>query len=91
MEIIAEVLVCNKLGLHARSSAKLVKLAESFSSEILIGHNLEELVDAKSIIALLMLAANYGTTLKLKIIGDDANQALSAISKLFADKFDEGI
>ena len=80
--------ICNKLGLHARASAKLVAEAGSFSSEImLIKENME--VNAKSIMGIMMLAACKGTELTLKAEGDDAEAALEAIEQLVNDRFGE--
>jgi len=80
--------ICNKLGLHARASAKLVSKAGSFSSEImLIKENME--VNAKSIMGIMMLAACKGTDLILKAEGDDAEEALVAIEQLVNDRFGE--
>ncbi len=80
--------ICNKLGLHARASAKLVSKAGAFSSEImLIKENME--VNAKSIMGIMMLAACKGTDLMLKAEGDDAEEALEAIEQLVNDRFGE--
>lgn len=80
--------ICNKLGLHARASAKLVSTAGSFSSEImLIKENME--VNAKSIMGIMMLAACKGTDLILKAEGDDAEEALEAIEQLVNNRFGE--
>jgi len=84
-----DIAVVNKLGLHARAASKLVKLTAGFSSTIkLIGRDQE--VDAKSIMGILMLAATQGTTLNLKVDGEDEIEAADAVSNLFADCFDEG-
>jgi len=91
MCITSNLKISNRLGLHARASAKLVDLSCKFSSEILIGVNPDNMVSAKSIIAVMLLAAAYGTKIYLKITGDDAKQALTAITSLINNKFDEGI
>ncbi|HKI60277.1 MAG TPA: HPr family phosphocarrier protein [Mariprofundaceae bacterium] len=82
------ILICNKLGLHARASAKLVSTAGQFSSEImLIKENME--VNAKSIMGIMMLAACKGTELTLKADGSDAEEAIAAIEQLVNDRFGE--
>jgi len=84
-----EIVVSNKLGLHARASAKLVQLVQGFKSTIwLIGEGRE--VNAKSIMGVMMLAAGIGTPLKLRAEGPDEAQALDAVAELFERKFDEG-
>ncbi|HEY9111844.1 MAG TPA: HPr family phosphocarrier protein [Rhodanobacteraceae bacterium] len=84
-----EIVVSNKLGLHARASAKLVQLVQGFKSTIwLIGGDRE--VNAKSIMGVMMLAAGIGTPLTLRAEGPDEAQALDAIAALFERKFDEG-
>jgi len=84
-----EIAVVNKLGLHARAASKLVKLTAGFESTIkLIGRGQE--IDAKSIMGILMLAAAQGTTLELKVEGEDEAAAAEAVSAMFADYFGEG-
>ena len=84
-----EIVVSNKLGLHARASAKLVQLVQGFKSTIwLIGEGRE--VNAKSIMGVMMLAAGIGTPLTLRVEGPDEDQALDAVAALFERKFDEG-
>jgi phosphocarrier protein HPr len=84
----SRIQICNKLGLHARASAKLVSTAGRFSSEImLVKENME--VNAKSIMGIMMLAACKGTELTLKAEGDDAEEALKAIEQLVNDRFGE--
>lgn len=78
----------NKLGMHARPAALFVKTASRFSSEITVEKD-GELVNGKSIMGLMMLAAGCGTTLKVLAHGADAIQALDEIEKLFAKKFNE--
>lgn len=78
----------NKLGLHARASAKLTQLASQFSSQIwLIRDNRR--VNAKSIMGVMMLAAGFGTSLTLEADGSDEIAALEAISSLFGNRFGE--
>jgi phosphocarrier protein len=84
-----EIVVSNKLGLHARASAKLTQLAGQFGSEIFISKGAQR-VNAKSIMGVMMLAAGIGITLKLEASGGDAEQALVALQALFDDKFGEG-
>lgn len=79
----------NKLGLHARASAKLTKLASSFDSEIHLTRNGRR-VNAKSIMGVMMLAAGLGAEIDLEVEGSDEQAAARAISDLVADKFGEG-
>lgn len=83
-----EIIVRNKLGLHARATAKLVTLATGFRSTIRIGRN-GRMIDAKNMMAVLMMGAGKGTSLSLQIDGDDEQQALRAIESLFNRLFDE--
>jgi phosphocarrier protein len=84
------VLVSNKLGLHARAAAKLVRLASRFSSEIhLSRENANQRIDSKSILGVLMLAASKGTRLVISIDGQDEAEAVEAIRELFEAKFGE--
>ncbi len=84
-----QIKVVNKLGLHARAAAKLVKLSAGFKSAIKL-HNGDKNVDAKSIMGVLMLAAAQGMELKLIADGEDAEQAATGIAELFEDCFGEG-
>ncbi|MEQ4618267.1 MAG: HPr family phosphocarrier protein [Corticimicrobacter sp.] len=84
-----DIVISNKLGLHARAAAKLTQLAGKFSSEIFIARG-ERRVNAKSIMGVLMLAAGQGITVRLDAEGGDAAEALQAIQALFEDKFGEG-
>ena len=81
--------ISNKLGLHARASAKLTKLAGSFSCEVWISRG-ERRVNAKSIMGVMMLAAGLGATVELETHGVDEQAAMDALLDLFADKFGEG-
>ncbi len=84
------VLVSNKLGLHARAAAKLVRLASRFSSEIhLSREDANQQIDSKSILGVLMLAASKGTCLVISIEGQDELEAVEAICGLFENKFGE--
>ena len=84
-----DIIVSNKLGLHARAAAKLTQLAGQFSGEIFISKGAQR-VNAKSIMGVMMLAAGIGSTVKLEASGGDAEQALTALQALFDDKFGEG-
>jgi phosphocarrier protein HPr len=81
--------ISNKLGLHARASAKLTKLAGGFRSEIHLSRNGRR-VNAKSIMGVMMLAAGMGTQVELEVEGDDEQAAAEAIAALVNDKFGEG-
>jgi phosphocarrier protein HPr len=81
--------ISNKLGLHARASAKLTKLASSFNSEIHLTRNGRR-VNAKSIMGVMMLAAGLGAEIELEVEGADEQAAARAISDLVVDKFGEG-
>ncbi len=84
------VKVENKLGLHARAAAKLVRLASRFSSEIHLSHEGEQRkIDSKNILGVLMLAAARGTRLTVWIEGLDEREAEQAIRRLFLEKFGE--
>jgi phosphocarrier protein len=85
----AEAQILNKLGLHARASAKLTQVASGFQSEIWLERNGRR-VNAKSIMGVMMLAAGKGSSLTIEAEGPDAEAALVAIQKLIADRFDEG-
>lgn len=80
-----DVEIRNPEGLHMRPAMQLVDLANSFESEITVS-NQEDTVDAKSIMQMTMLAATFGTRLRVKAVGADAPQAIEAISDLF-DRF----
>lgn len=84
------VLVSNSLGLHARAAAKLVRLASRYSSQIhLSRENAHQLIDSKSILGILMLAASKGTRLVISIEGEDEVEAFDAIKGLFESRFGE--
>jgi phosphocarrier protein HPr len=86
---LVEVEIVNKLGLHARASAKLTQLASKFHSEIWMARSGRR-VNAKSIMGVMMLAAGKGATVSIEAVGMDAEQALAALTVLIAGKFDEG-
>ena len=81
--------ISNKLGLHARASAKLTKLAGSFRSEVFLSRNGRR-VNAKSIMGVMMLAAGMGTEIEIETEGEDERQAMDALLALIGDKFGEG-
>ena len=83
-----ELVIVNKLGLHARAAAKLVTCASRFQSHIRLTRDSHE-VNGKSIMGVMMLAASQGTTLTLEIDGEDEEQALSALVELVANRFGE--
>ena len=83
------VTITNKLGLHARASAKLTQMASRFQSGIFISRSGRR-VNAKSIMGVMMLAAGKGSTVKIEAEGADADAALAALTKLIADRFGEG-
>ena len=80
--------VVNEAGIHARPAAEIVKAAAKFRSEILIVRDGME-VDAKSIMGVMMLAAECGSTITIRAEGDDADAALDALARLVASKFGE--
>jgi len=83
-----EVEIVNKLGLHARASAKLTQLAGRFQSEVWMSRNGRR-VNAKSIMGVMMLAAAKGTTVTIETSGADEEEAMSALLALIKDKFGE--
>ena len=84
-----EVEIINKLGLHARASAKFSQLAGKYESEIWLARN-NRRVNAKSIMGVMMLAATKGTRVMIEASGPDAAEALDALAALVADYFGEG-
>jgi phosphocarrier protein HPr len=85
----AEIEIINKLGLHARASAKLTQTAAQFQSEVFIAKGTKR-VNAKSIMGVMMLAAGKGTKVALETKGDDEIEAMVALTALINDKFGEG-
>jgi len=85
----ASTTISNKLGLHARASAKLTKLAGSFKSDVFMSRN-DRRVNAKSIMGVMMLAAGLGAQIRLRADGPDEEAAMSTMVDLFERKFDEG-
>ena len=83
-----EIEIMNKLGLHARPAAELVKVASKFKSEITIRRDDLE-VNAKSIMGVMMLAAEFGSSVVIRAEGPDEQEAVDALAKLIASKFRE--
>ncbi len=88
MKVKREVTVINKLGLHARASAQLVKLAGTYASDVRLTLG-EQSVDGKSIMGLMMLAATCGSRIMVTAEGEDAGQAVERIDALFSERFGE--
>ena len=84
----AEVVIVNKLGLHARAAAKLVSLASGFKSEITLARNSQQ-VNAKSIMGVMMLAAAKGTPLTICAQGADEAEAVDMLTQLVSNRFGE--
>ena len=87
--ISTKLIIINKLGLHARAAAKLASTANKYSCTIKIGRSQDKLVDAKSVMSLLLLAASNGTILHFDIQGSDAEKAYKDIEQLLASRFNE--
>jgi len=85
-----EITIINKLGLHARAAAKFVGVAGRFPCQVKVGRTPESLVDGKSIMAVMMLAAGKGTLVHLHTEGEQDSEALQALSELINNYFDEG-
>lgn len=85
----SSIIISNKLGLHARASAKLTKLAGTFASDVFLSRNGRR-VNGKSIMGVMMLAAGLGSEVELEVNGVDEQAAFDAIVALFDDKFGEG-
>jgi phosphocarrier protein HPr len=84
-----DITISNKLGLHARASAKLTKLAGSFPCEVYLSRG-ERRVNAKSIMGVMMLAAGKGTQVRFETDGEAEQEAMAALLTLVNDKFGEG-
>ena len=87
--LVLSIKIINKLGLHARASAKLTQVANQFESDIWIEKN-DKTVNAKSIMGIMMLAASQGSDIKISTEGVDEKEALNSISALINDYFGEG-
>lgn len=85
-----EITIINKLGLHARAAAKFVGVAGRYPCDVRLGRATDQLVDGKSIMAVMMLAAGKGTTLHLYTEGEEAEQAMASLVELIENRFDEG-
>lgn len=85
----AEIEIINKLGLHARASAKLSQLAAQFPCEIFLSRNGRQ-INAKSIMGVMMLAAGIGSTVTLETVGEKEDEAMQALTALINDRFGEG-
>jgi len=85
----SSIIISNKLGLHARASAKLTKLAGSFPCEVFLTRNGRR-VNAKSIMGVMMLAAGLGSEVQIETDGDREQEAMQALRALIDDKFGEG-
>lgn len=83
------ITISNRLGLHARASAKLTKLAGSFQSDVFMTRN-DRRVNAKSIMGVMMLAAGIGSEVEIEVSGPDEHEAMAALVDLINDKFGEG-
>ena len=86
---VAAIEIINKLGLHARASAKLSQLAAQFPCEILLSRNGRQ-INAKSIMGVMMLAAGIGSTVTLETVGEQADEAMQALTELINNRFGEG-
>jgi phosphocarrier protein HPr len=84
-----ELEIQNRLGLHARASAKLTQTASRFAADVFMSRNGRR-VNAKSIMGVMMLAAGKGSRIAIEATGDDADAALAALASLINDKFGEG-
>ena len=80
--------ICNERGLHARASAKFVKLASGYDAEVRVGRD-GSMVDARSIMGLMMLAAGIGSTVDIEAEGPQAQEAVEALAALVESRFDE--
>ncbi|MBV6287143.1 HPr family phosphocarrier protein [Pseudomonas aegrilactucae] len=85
-----EITIINKLGLHARAAAKFVGVAGKFQSKVRVGRTPESMVDGKSIMSVMMLAAGKGTQIHLHTEGEDEDAALQGLIELINNYFDEG-
>ena len=86
----AQIEIINKLGLHARAAAKFIACTGQFAAKVRVGKDPNDLVDGKSIMAVMMLAAAKGTTLHVCIEGKDESEAWDALQTLINNRFDEG-
>jgi len=84
-----EIIIINRLGLHARAASKFVNLAKTFASSVELVND-EKRVDGKRIMSIMLLGAGQNTRLTLCTDGDDADQAMAALCELIDDRFGEG-
>jgi len=89
MELVKRIRIDNDLGLHARSAARIVKLAEKYKSRLFLGKDDQEEVDGSSILSILTLACPKGTEVQLRIVGEDSKEFMEELSDLFEQKFGE--
>jgi phosphocarrier protein HPr len=84
-----DIVICNKLGLHARAATKFANLSGRFSCALKVHYNGKS-IDGKSIMSLMLLAASKGTLLSISADGDDEIEAIHALEALILDRFGEG-
>ena len=84
-----EITIINKLGLHARAAAKFVGVAGRYPCQIKVGRTLESLVDGKSIMSVMMLAAGKGSSIQLQTDGEQEAEAMQGLIELINNRFDE--
>jgi phosphocarrier protein len=87
-QLVKELLVLNKMGIHARPAAMIVRITNKFKADVFVEKD-DEQVNGKSIMGLMMLAAGKGSKIRLLATGEDAAQLLAELEALFAKKFDE--
>lgn len=87
-QLVKELVVQNKMGIHARPAAMIVRITNKFKSEVFVEKD-EEQVNGKSIMGLMMLAAGRSSKVKFIVTGDDAAAMIAELDALFARKFDE--
>lgn len=85
-----DITIINKLGLHARAAAKFVGVAGRYPCQVHVGRSAQSLVDGKSIMSVMMLAAGKGTSIHLHTEGEQEQEALQALQALINDYFEEG-
>jgi len=85
-----EITIINKLGLHARAAAKFVGVAGRYPCQVRVGRTSQSLIDGKSIMGVMMLAAGKGTQIHLSTEGEEEQAALDALVELINNRFDEG-
>jgi len=84
-----EITIINKLGLHARAAAKFVGVAGRYPCQIKVGRTVESLVDGKSIMSVMMLAAGKGSSIQLQTVGEQEAEAMQGLIELINNRFDE--